>query len=174
MARLVFRKLDHEVADFSCGNGSIETQLRSSYYECLLDLSFTYEVSTEDGRVMGYYCVALYHINPTSLPDDMEEIDLGRSFDYPAVEIKFLAIQKSLQKQGMGNAVLTAVIQRLQEYHELLPFRFIYIEALKELIPWYRRFDFTPLKQEDFDSAVQPMIRDLNTNEASITEYLGE
>lgn len=173
MAKLVFKKLDHDVYDFYCGNGSIERQIQDAYFQCLLEISYTFEISTNDGRVLGYICLKLHKIKPEDLPEEVGDVDIGYRFYFYAVELKFLAIEKSMQRNGLGTAVLDIIIKKLLAQHDSIPYRFIYIDALQERVSWYQEMGFSPFQEEnDLQCATVPMYLDLNRNREKIDEYI--
>ena len=165
MAKLIFKKVHNEVLDFTCGNESIDLQIRNAFFQSNLGIVYAYEASEKALGVVGYYCLWMHEINPKTLPDELSDIDIGRPFSFYAVELKFLAVKRNLQRQTLGTAILESIITHLSIYHKSIPFRFIFIDALSndEIVSWYERHGFQSFKNIASGDFVMPMYLDLGT-----------
>jgi hypothetical protein len=174
MAELFFNKINRPITEFNCGNNSIEDSIKNSYFQNLCEISYTFEV-TYSKQVVGYFCLKLHTIEPVDLPEEIGDVDLGRPFLFYAVEIKYLAIWKYIQKKGIGTAIIKTIICLLREYNSNIPYRFVYIDALPELVEWYKKLGFSCFDGVlDATSPTIPMFLDLNScsNAAAIKEYM--
>ena len=162
MASLRFDKLHDEVLGFTCGNGSIDAQIEHAHFLTDNGIAHAYEVTAENIGTIGYYCLRMREIRHEFLPAEIGDIDIGVPFCFYAVEIKFLAVRKDLQKNRLGTAILQVVIENLKGYHNDVPFRFIYIDALREKIAWYERFGFRHFAGRASEDITTPMYLDLS------------
>lgn len=163
MSGLTSKKVHNEVLDFTCGNASIDLQIQHAYFQSDLGITYAYEVSLESHGVVGYYCLCMHEIDPTALPAEVGDIDIGRKFSFYAVEIKFLAVKKSLQGHHIGTSILETLIRQLYRDHKSVPFRFIFIDALSDadIVSWYQRHGFQAFTDTVSEECVKPMYLDL-------------
>lgn len=79
--------------------------------------------------------VKLVTLRESQIPP--EELDYystvyaGRPMEYAAVELTYLAIDKDLQGLGLGTAVLKLLIHRVMEVSDVIPIRYLVLNALK-------------------------------------------
>ena len=127
-------------SSFDCGNARIQEQIRDSYLATLLREGYAYEITfkkehAERKEVLGYCMVKLVTLRESQLPP--EELDYystvyaGRPMEYAAVELTYLAIDKDLQGLGLGTAVLKLLIHRVMEVSDVIPIRYLVLNALK-------------------------------------------
>lgn len=162
MAGLAFRKIESPPPDFSCGNASIDAQIKNGFFETELHIHYLYEIVTGNGRCIGYFCLKFREIFLETLPEELSDIEIGVPFSFYAVEIKYLAIKDSLQGKGVGTGILRFILRWLEQKSRNLPYRFVYIDALTELKDWYTKEGFRPFNNEDDQTAYTvPMFYDL-------------
>lgn len=173
MGRLIIKRLHHEVSDtFSCGNASIDSQIRQSYFESLAGIISAFEILSDKEDCIGYTALQMKSIHPEDFPSDIGDIDIGRVFAFYAVEIKFLAVNHYMQGQRIGTAVLEIFKKLLLSHHKTMPFCFIYVDALAERKSWYTKHGFIPFEDTECETRVTiPMYLDL-VDRSALLEYL--
>ena len=167
-------KKDLNGSSFDCGNARIQEQIQDSYLATLLREGYAYEITfkkehAERKEVLGYCMVKLVTLRESQIPP--EELDYystvyaGRPMEYAAVELTYLAIDKGLQGLGLGTAVLKLLIHRVMEVSEVIPIRYLVLNALKAKVSFYLRAG---------ETGTQFMYLDCLRNRQALEDYLEE
>ena len=152
--------IDMDVRGFSCGNPSIDQQIRESYYATLLKQAYGYQIKAED-KTVGYYMLYFKNINTDIVNDIMDnEFSSGLVDYYIAVHIRYLAIDKNLQHQGIGTVVLKGIIQQIISFSKIYPIRIITLDALMEYYEWYKGIGFRDIPGGTDDGIIRAMYMD--------------
>lgn len=83
----------------------------------------------DDDVAVGYYSLAGHRLVRDDLP---KSIGRGSPAEVPAVLLARLAIDASLQGQGLGGALLADALTRVVAATELVAARFVVVDALHE------------------------------------------
>jgi len=83
----------------------------------------------DDDVAVGYYSLAGHRLVRDDLP---KSIGRGSPAEVPAVLLGRLAIDASLQGQGLGGALLADALTRVVAATELVAARFVVVDALHE------------------------------------------
>jgi GNAT superfamily N-acetyltransferase len=137
---------NHDRRSFDCGNPMLNdwVKLRVSQFE-KRDLSRTYVAVRGGGVViLGYYALANHLVRYEALPDDQAK-GLPR-LDIPVVLLGRLAVDRSVQKQGLGSLLLVDALRRVQHLAEHVGIRAVEVDAIDDNArSFYRKFGFVPL-----------------------------
>lgn len=166
MAELVYCKVNCPVeTPFKCGNKSIEDKIVGTlpYELLLLRRCNTYEVKYK-GATVGYYMICLKQFDLDQFPEPIEDHVVNSFEDLYALHIEYIAVKTNYQKIGIGSSVLKKIIRDTKKVSEILPLRLITIDALKECVGWYQKFQFKSCGEESDNSAVELMYLDLVPN----------
>lgn len=168
---------ESESCNFSCGNPSIETLIKKSYYSTLLQEGYACEILCNDTAI-GYFMYNIYQFkNHDNLPRPIDGVYSDLEINCSAFEIKYLAIQNEYQHSGIGTHVLKMIIQLLRKkISEYLPVRFIIIEALTEKVDWYKKFHFIELTGNESrknEISTKRMFIDCHMFSDEFLEYIG-
>lgn len=143
-----FRPLDrtHNRLNFDCGQQALNDWLRerASQFE-RRDLSRTF-VATQpaDSLVCGYYAISTHRVLFENLPLD-EHKGLPR-LDVPVVLLGQLAVDRSVQGQGLGSLLLVDALRRAVQISEQVGIRAVEVDAIDEgAKKFYLKFGFRPL-----------------------------
>ena len=149
----------HDIADFSCGEPSLDEWLRRRAMQNEESgASRTYVLCEGEGRVIGYYALAVgavAHAGAHSrvkrnMPDPVPVIVLGR-----------LAIDQTFQGQGLGSALLRDAVLRTLQAADIAGIRAILVHAISEKAKqFYAANGFVP-------SPVEPMTLMITLAEAA-------
>ena len=130
---------------FDCGNPILTDWLkqRASQFE-KRDLARTY-VATKPGRQdrLGYYAISNHRVTHEALPAQ-EAKGLPR-LDVPVVLLGRLAVDLTVQGQGLGSMLLIDALRRAQHLAEHVGVRAVEVDAIdEEARQFYLRFGFVP------------------------------
>lgn len=163
--RLSVMQNDHLPSNFSCGINSIDEQIRGAFCKTLFKQARAYNI-TVDGHFVGNCMIKL-----VSLRDENAEY-YSSDKEFVALEISYLAVDKSLQGHGIGSAVLKRLISEAKSTSEDLPIRFLILDAFKDKEKWYTDSGFSqyPKKEDLRYPDTVPMRMDF-MNIKSVQEY---
>lgn len=138
---------EHDLSSFDCGQPSLDEWLRSTALRAqTANVTRTY-VWTGDGRkVVAYYSVA-----PTQVSREELSGSVAGGFSVvPAYLLARLALDRSLQGQGLGAELLVDALGVIVEASGLGGGRLIVVDAIDDgAAAFYRRHDFRPVKGDD-------------------------
>jgi GNAT superfamily N-acetyltransferase len=136
----------HDRAGFSCGVPILDEwlKLRASQYE-KKDLARTYvAVQPAESVVQGYYDISSHRVSFDALPEDQAK-GLPR-IDVPVILLGRLAVDGSVQGQGLGAHLLIDALRRAQHVANLVGIRAVEVDAIDDSVRrFYLKYGFTPL-----------------------------
>ena len=148
MANWTIRRLDqaHDRSVFDCGQRMLNEWLkdRASQFD-RRDLSRTFVATRPDAAtVLGYYAVSTHRVIYDVLPST-EAKGLPR-LDIPVVLIGRLAVDQSVQGQGLGALRLVDALRRSMLISDQVGIRAVEVDALDDTARnFYSKFGFRPL-----------------------------
>lgn len=167
---------ENELADLTCGEYSIDEMVRQSYYPHLLKQQNTYCIRYE-GIVVGSFAITVKAIEVT---DGDEEI-AGYCENKPSfgvIYVKYLAVDKRVQKNGIGTTMLEIMVQKAVAAAERLPVRCLFLKALRNKVEYYKKRGFKVLSEAEYkgESETVGMYFDLMSEEEKriLEEYCEE
>lgn len=131
----------HILDGFSCGVTSLDDWLkRRARANQASGASRTYVVVDETQRVMGYYCLASGALALNEAPSGLRR---NMPDPIPMALLGRLAVDKSMQAQGLGAALLRDAVERTQAAAGILGIRGLLVHALSaEAKAFYERYGF--------------------------------
>jgi GNAT superfamily N-acetyltransferase len=144
-------KLDrrHDRAVFSCGQQILDDwlKLRANQYQ-KKDLARTYvAVRTGEDAVVGYYALATHRVCYDALSEAQAK-GLPR-IDIPVILLGRLAVDRSVQGQGLGSLLLVDALRRAEQLANLIGIRAVEVDAIDEAArTFHLRYGFTPLNDD--------------------------
>jgi GNAT superfamily N-acetyltransferase len=151
MGMWTIQRLDrtHDRSSFDCGQLMLNDWLknRASQFD-RRDLSRTFVATRPgDSRVLGYYAISSHRVLHEVLPPQ-ESKGLPR-LDVPVVLLGRLAVDQSVQRQGLGSLLLVDVLRRAAAISEQVGIRAVEVEAIDQAAKeFYLRFGFRPLTDD--------------------------
>ena len=137
---------EHEIEGFDCGVESLNSWLKEHALRCQRYDTTRIYVWLEDGSptVVAYYSMA-----PTSVANaDLSKGQAGNySFPIPGYLIGKLAVDRSLQGQGLGRELLVDAIGKAVGAAEAYAGRLIVVDADEAAVSFYRKYDFQPVRE---------------------------
>jgi GNAT superfamily N-acetyltransferase len=136
----------HDRSEFDCGNAPLNDWLRERAGQFdRKDLARTYvAVRPSESLVLGYYALSSHRVVYEALPT--ETIKGLPKIDVPVVLLGRLAVDRSVQGQGLGAFLLIDALRRTEQLAEQLGIRGIEVDATDESArKFYLKFGFSPL-----------------------------
>ena len=136
----------HDRSIFTCGNPILDDWLRqrAGQFE-KRDLARTY-VAVRRGLsiVLGYYALSTHRVGYEALPDEQAK-GLPR-LDVPVVLLGRLAVDRTVQGQGLGALLLVDALRRAEYLAEQVGIRAVEVDAIDDAARrFYLKFGFVPL-----------------------------
>jgi GNAT superfamily N-acetyltransferase len=139
----------HDRSQFDCGIAQLNDWLRkqvSQYQE--RDLSRTYvAIPYGASLVRGYYALSMHRVSHDVLPQDQAK---GLPpLDVPVVLLGRLAVDKSIQGQGLGALLLLDALARSAHVSHQVGVRAVEVDAIDEAArSFYMKYGFTTLRND--------------------------
>jgi predicted GNAT family N-acyltransferase len=134
---------EHDLAKFSSGNQELDAWLRDyADHASRMNIARTF-VWAENKQVVAYYTLAAHQVASEVLP---HRIARGGPLQIPAVLIGKLALDASLQGQGLGGSLLADAAQRIVDATETVAARLVVVDAVDAVddraVTFYEHFGF--------------------------------
>jgi GNAT superfamily N-acetyltransferase len=138
----------HEVADFACGEESLDRWLhRYAGQGERRDAARTFVVADEQGAVRGYYTLIagqLEHVGAT----EVVRKGLSRHFPIPVAILARLAVDERSQGQGLGTSLLNDALERICRAAQVVAVRAVVVHAVNHgAVDFYERLGFRGLSE---------------------------
>ena len=154
----------HDRASFSCGQPTLDDWLKHRATQYVKrDLTRVY-VATRTGEsvVLGYHAMSNHRVSYESLPT--EQAKGLPQIDIPVILLGRLAIDRSVQGQGLGELLLLDALRRAHDVANHIGVRAVEVDAINEgARSFYAKYGFVQLT-DDPNHLFLPMqvIRKLN------------
>jgi GNAT superfamily N-acetyltransferase len=136
----------HEVADFSCGQESLDRWLhRYAGQSERRDATRTFVAAAEQGEVRAYYTLLAGQIEHAEATAPVGK-GLSRHFPIPVAILARLAVDKRSQGQGLGASLLADALERISRAAREVAVRALVVHAVDEqAAAFYEHFGFRSL-----------------------------
>jgi GNAT superfamily N-acetyltransferase len=138
---------DHNRADFSCGNLSLDRYLKEQAGQDLrraCATPFVLIAMPGGTTILGYYTLSSYGIDVGALPADVAK-KLPRYALIPATLLGRLAVDQRYQRQGAGEFLLLDALYRSLVHSAEIAAAAIVVDAIDEgAARFYEHFGFLP------------------------------
>ncbi len=136
----------HDRRQFDCGNPALDDwlRLRAGQFE-RRDLARVYVAAKPgDTVVAGYYAISNHRVSFEALPS--EEAKGLPKIDVPVVLLGRLAVDRAVQRQGLGSLLVVDALRRAQHVSEHSGVRAVEVHAADEAARgFYLKLGFVPL-----------------------------
>jgi GNAT superfamily N-acetyltransferase len=130
---------DHELGAFECGNDELDRWLVEHARKATGQGTRTYVV-TDGDRVVGYFAIAPHTIDREMLSKAQGR---GAPHQIPAVLLAKLAIDRSVQRRGLGTELLIVALETIVEAARRVGGKVVVVDAIDdEAVVFYERHDF--------------------------------
>lgn len=139
---------DHDLSQFDCGRASINDWLCDrALQNQASDYSRTYVVCDEQHRVVAYYCLSAGSV---ARKEALRELRHGGAPDaIPVVVLGRFGVDKSYQRQGLGEDLLQKALERSAEIAEHIGASAVILHPLdKDVGRYYAKRGFKTISTE--------------------------
>jgi GNAT superfamily N-acetyltransferase len=139
----------HDKASFDCGKPTLNHWLQqlAGQYE-RRDLARTYvAVQPRETRVLGYYAVSNHQVSYEVLSDEQSK---GLpTIDIPVILLRRLAVDKTVQAQGLGERLLMDALRRADHISRHIGVRAVEVHAMDDAARrFYLKYGFISLRDD--------------------------
>ena len=131
----------HDAVGFDSGVAELDDWLRDyAAVASVRGLARTFVWIDGAGRVRAYYSLTAHKLSRDTLPSPSAR---GVPREIPAILIAKLALDRSLQSQGMGAALVADALQRVATAARLVGARLAVVDAMTDdVVGFYERLGF--------------------------------
>ena len=141
-------KKKHDRKAFDCGVEALNNYLKlTANQHSTRDNSRTYVIEDAEGKIMGFYTLAMVNIDLALLPKD-KQVKHGKSIQ--AGLITRLAVDKRYTKKGYGKWLLIDALVKLLQASDIVAFPMIVVDAKEGVEDFYTQFGFTAFHDEEY------------------------
>jgi len=136
----------HGRASFDCGKPELNDWLQRLAGQVeRRDLARVYvAVRANDSRVLGYYAISNHRVRYDALPE--EQAKGLPPIDIPVVLLGRLAVDRTAQRQGLGEHLLIDALRRAAHIAEHIGIRAVEVDAIDEKArQFYLKYGFVSL-----------------------------
>jgi GNAT superfamily N-acetyltransferase len=149
----IFSTLDSsfDKTDFDCGRQPLNDYLKKYASQNMRSgYSVTFVVTAQgSSQIAGYYCASATTIEFANLPKSLSK-KLPK-YPAPAMLIGQLAVDKSMQGQGLGQILLMHALSRAVRISSELGIYAVRVDALdRQSKEFYLKYGFVPFKNAEF------------------------
>jgi len=137
----------HNRKSFDCGIEVLNNYLKMmASQHSLRDNNRTYDIEDTDNKIMGFYTLAVVHVDLGLLPPSQQ---MKHPKSMQAGLIARLAVDKRYAQQGYGKWLLIDALMKLLNASKVVAFPMIVVYAKEGMEDFYAQFGFTPFKHEE-------------------------
>jgi GNAT superfamily N-acetyltransferase len=136
----------HEVADFACGEESLDRWLRRYAGQSeRRDATRTFVAPDVHGAVRGYYTLVAGELEYAEATEAARK-GLSRHFPIPVAILARPAVDESSRRQGLGGSLLNDALERICRAAREVAVRAVVVHAIDDAAAgFYERFGFRSL-----------------------------
>lgn len=170
MAELRYELLTSEAAGFDCGNPSINKYVEDSFAATLSQQCYAYRIVYKS-CIVGYYMITLRDVALSDCVSDISDYQEGNFGEFlPSLYINYLAVGKKYQKNKIGTSTIQKIINETRKLTDVLPIRFITINAVPDKVEWYTKMGFD-FMGKDIDCINKYMYIDMIKDKEKLVDY---
>ncbi|MBM0202964.1 GNAT family N-acetyltransferase [Micromonospora sp. STR1s_5] len=141
--RIVPFKRDRPRNTFECGRRPIDNWYKNKAKKCIDRAEYrVFEALDERERVVGYYALQIGNESMDALANKPDDYTKNYTA-FPAVHLAFLGVQRGLQRQGIGTALLSDVFDKVYQVSEVAGLYALTLQSLDaESTAFYRSIGF--------------------------------
>lgn len=138
---------DHDLEPFSCGNDALDEWLHRHARTATGQGTRTYVLVDTDGEVIGYFALTPHYLNRDEAPTRLAR---GAPRQIPAILLAKLAVDASIQGQGLGAELLVRALGIVVDAARKAGGRVVLVDAIDDAAKaFYEHHDFQALSGHD-------------------------
>ncbi len=139
----------HDCSGFDCGEPKLDAYLKQlADQHTKRNVSRVYVAVGFDGRVAGFYTLSSAQLAFEDLPETVRK-GLSEHYPVPAVRLGRLAVDRSAQGRGLGEALLMNALYRCARTAQEIGIVAVVVDAKHERArDFYLRYDFLSLTSD--------------------------
>lgn len=138
---------DHDLGSFRCGNSELDEWLIHHARSATGHGTRTYVIVDDEAAIVGYFAVAPHFIDRDDAPPT---VGRGAPRRIPAILLAKLALDRSVQGQGLGSELIVFALETILEAARLAGGRLVVVDAVDAAAAaFYQHHDFQPLPDQD-------------------------
>ena len=164
---------NHTIKPFDCEDDDLNDFLFNEAIPYTKEMLATTFIIENDERTLGYYSLLSdsFRVEETNFASKTQYKNFLRELvphpkrhlkGFPAIKIGRLAIDKTFKGKGLFALIVNAIIADCIHINQKHACRLITIDAYKKAIPFYERFGFQFLTENDKDLNIRQMFLDLS------------
>lgn len=128
---------------FECGRRPVDNWYKNKAKKCVDRAEFrVFEALGERDRVVGYYALQIGNESMDALANTPDDYTKNYTA-FPAVHLAFLGVQQTLQRHGIGTALLSDVLDKVYQVSELAGLYALTLQSLDaDSTAFYRSIGF--------------------------------
>lgn len=139
----------HKVDTFDCGKPPLNEYLRKHARQSQQGRGAVTYVVVEEDRVLAYYSVSLGSVRPEHAPERVAK-GMGK-YDIPILLLARLAIDITVQGQGLGGCLLLDCLRRACNIAEEAGCRAVVVDAIDDSArDFYQKYGFEASELDEF------------------------
>ena len=138
---------EHDVEPFSCGNDALDEWLHRHARTATGQGTRTHVLVDTDGAVVGYFALTPHYLNRDEAPMRLAR---GAPRQIPAILLAELAVDRSIQGQGLGAELLVRALDTIVDAARKAGGRVVLVQAIDDTAKaFYEHHDFQALAGHD-------------------------
>ncbi|MFT4039494.1 MAG: GNAT family N-acetyltransferase [Thermomicrobiales bacterium] len=145
----------HDASSFACGNAALDAYIRETIHRDLTQgtaAAYVWTLAAGDTTpppILGYFTVSSFALERRQARRRDRDRFLGGYDPVPAVLIGRLAIDQSLQRRGLGSALVYAALERVVQVRSQLGVAVVVVHAIDErAATFYAHLGFDRFRDE--------------------------
>ena len=139
----------HDRSAFESGSAQLDAWLRHTAQQHQrrgISKTFVAVLDEAPERILGYYALTVCEIGTGELPEDLAK---KLPLKIPGIRLGRLAVDRSVQGQGLGEFLLMHAIERSRSVLEHVGVHAVFVDAKDErAAAFYRKYGFRPLPDD--------------------------
>lgn len=138
---------EHDVEPFRCGNDTLDEWLHRHARTATGQGTRSYVLVDTDGAVVGYFALTPHYLNRDEAPPRLAR---GAPRQIPAILLAKLAVDRSIQGQGLGAELLVRALDIIVDAARRAGGRVVVVDAIDDTAKaFYEHHDFQALPGHD-------------------------
>lgn len=150
-------KREDTASKLDCGKDDINNLIESAYIASIQKQGLAFNAFINE-ELVGQVMLTMTEVG------DLDRNSFPYDRGFPGIKIEYIAVSKEWQKQGIGSTLMDYTVKYIRKYSDVLPIRFVLLEAVEDKVRWYASLGFdmlaSNLRWNTYDKTTVPMFID--------------